>query len=195
MKHARLLALCTGVASLLLLTPVIAPAIAPAVAQSSQPSASPTPTTNASISFRRPLRVTNIRISNDFELRRSEYYFTIDFPADAVESLEKLTFEQVEGAGYPRYRDSGSYAFDNADRTPLPISAVQNNSDDKTITVEFDPPIEPGRQITVGFKARNPRSGTYVYQLTAFPVGATQGQYAGVDRFSVFDPSNRPFLR
>lgn len=101
----------------------------------------------------------------------------------------------MEGAGYPRYAGSSHYAVDNANRTSLPISAVDNNPDDKTITVEFDPPIEPGRELTVGFSARNPRSGTYVYQLTAFPVGATQGQYAGVDRFSVFDPFTRRFRR
>jgi len=178
----RLLFLFAATASLLLL--------APAVAQTNLPS---TPATNSAISFRRPLRVNNIRVSNDFELRRSEYQFTIDFPADAVEPLEKLTFEQVEGSDYPRYRDSGSDAFDSADRTMLPLSRVENNRDQRTITVEFDPPVEPGRQITVRFKARNPRSGIYVYQLAAFPAGATEGQYAGVERFSIFDPSFRRF--
>ena len=185
----RLLSLSIGVAAWLLLSPV--------AAQSNlSPAAAPTPATNSAISFRRPLRINNIRLSNNLELRRAEYRFTIDFPADAVEPLEKLTFEQVEGAGYPRYRDSGSYAFDNDSQRRLSLGRLENDRDRKIITVEFDPPIEPGREITVGFKARNPRSGTYVYQLTAFPVGATEGQYAGVERFSVFDPAiRRRFIR
>ena len=51
-----------------------------------------TPATNPNISFRRPLRVTNIRIPIDWQYRRTEYLFTVHFPADAVEPLAKLVF-------------------------------------------------------------------------------------------------------
>ena len=61
------------------------------------------------ISFRRPLRVTNVRISNNQELRRSNYLFQINFPEDAVEPLEKLVIEQIEGAQYPRFSLRRSY--------------------------------------------------------------------------------------
>lgn len=193
----RPFSLFAGVVSILLLGTVSSGTVAQVDTQTDIQPAAPispaTPSTNSNISFRRPLRINNIRVFNDSELRRSEYHFVIDFPADAVEPLEKLTFEQIEGAGYPRYRDSGSYAFDSAERTPLPLSRLENNRDERTITVEFDPPVEPGRQVTVALKARNPRSGIYVYQFTAFPVGATEGQYAGVDRFSISEPFRRRF--
>ena len=149
------------------------------------------PATNPDVSFRRPLRVVNARTSNKFEQRRSEYRFSINFPEDAVEPLERIVFAQVEGAGYPRYQGSGNYAFDSRDRTELPLSEVNNNRDNRTIVVEFDPPVEPGRDITVALRARNPRSGIYTYQLTAFPVGATEGQYAGVESLTFYDTSDR----
>ncbi|MEL7053814.1 MAG: DUF2808 domain-containing protein [Cyanobacteria bacterium J06588_5] len=155
----------------------------------SGPSPSISPADNPKISFRRPLRVTNIRVPIDRQFRQSEYFFTLDFPADAVEPLQKLTFEQIEGVSYPRYHPGDSYAL-GADRSPLPITATDND-DDRTVTVEFDPPVQPGQQITVALRARNPRDGIYLYRLTAFPVGATDGQYAGIERFNIYAPSRR----
>ena len=157
--------------------------------EQSSPSLSTSPSDNPNISFRRPLRVTNIRVPIDRQFRRSEYFFTLDFPADAVEPLQKLTFEQIEGVSYPRYRPDDSYAL-GTDRNPLPIAA-SDNDDKRTVTVEFNPPVEPGQQITVALRARNPRDGIYLYRLTAFPVGATEGQYAGIERFNIYAPSRR----
>ena len=151
----------------------------------------PGPATNSGISFRRPLRIVNIFTSNNLERRRSEYHFTLDFPAGAVEPLQKIVFEQIGGVDYPRYRDRGNYAVDSTHRAPLSLSAVENNPDQRTITVEFDPPVEPGRQVTVVLEARNPRDGIYPYRLTAFPVGATEGQYAGVERLNIYEPVRR----
>ena len=191
----------SSVAVMLLLAPAIAQdSTQPNISQpnspqidSSQPTVRPSlsPATNPNISFRRPLRVVDIYTPNNLELRRSEYHFRLDFPADAVEPLQKLVFEQISGVDYPRYRDRDFYAFNRADRTPLPLSVVENNPDQRTIVVEFDPPVEPGREVTVVLKARNPRDGIYTYQLTAFPVGATEGQYAGVERLNIDEPFRR----
>lgn len=154
-------------------------------------SASLTPASNPAISFRRPLRVSSMRIPNNLALRRSQYLFTFDFPADAVEPLEKLVFEQVEGADYPRYQSGDSYAFKAESGERLSLSAVEDNSDERNITVVFDPPVDPGEQVTVALSARNPRDGIYIYQLTAFPVGASVGQYAGVERLNFDRPRRR----
>lgn len=183
--------LLTGIVAMLLLTPAIAQNNPPS--DSAQPAnqAEPSPATNPRISFRRPLRVINIFTPNNLERRRSKYHFTLDFPADAVEPLQKIVFEQVGGADYPRYRDQGNYAFDRASRADLPLSTVNNDRDQRTIVVEFDPPVEPGREVTVVLEARNPRDGIYTYQLTAFPVGATEGQYAGVERLNIYEPARR----
>ena len=143
------------------------------------------------ISFRRPLRVTGVRISNNRELRRSNYLFQINFPEDAVEPLEKLVFEQIEGAQYPRFSPRRSYAFDANNDAELPFSRLENDADNRRITVEFDPPVNPGQQLTVALNARNPRSGSYIYRLTAFPVGATEGQYAGVERLDFHESFRR----
>jgi len=150
-----------------------------------------TPATNPAISFRRPLRVSSVRVPNNWELRRSEYLFTFDFPAEAVEPLEKLVFDQIEGVGYPRYQSDDSYAFETDSGERLSLSTVENDQDQRKVTVVFDPPVEPGRQVTVALRARNPRDGLYIYQLSAFPVGASVGQYAGVERLNFYRPSSR----
>lgn len=157
------------------------------IAQQSMPG----PATNPAISFRRPLRVSHLRIPNSLEFRRSQYLFTLDFPADAAEPLEKIVFEQIEGADYPRYRLDDFAAFDATDRTPFPLGTVENSRDQRTLTVEFDPPIEPGQPVTIALRARNPRSGIYIYQLSAYPEGASEGQYAGVERLTFDDPVRR----
>ncbi len=152
---------------------------------------SPAPASNPAISFRRPLRVSSVRIPNRWELRRSEYLFTFDFPADAVEPLEKLVFDQIEGFGYPRYQSDESYAFETDSGDRLPLGAVENDRDQRKVTVVFNPPVEPGKQVTVALRARNPRDGLYIYQLSAFPVGASEGQYAGVERLNFYRPNRR----
>ena len=149
-----------------------------------------TPATNPAISFRRPLRVNGVRVPTNWQYRRSEYLFTLDFPAEAVEPLKKIIFEQIEGVDYPYYNTGDSYAFKTDSRTPLPISVV-DNEDERTITVEFDQPVEPGGEITVALRARNPRDGIYVYKLAAYPAGATEGQYAGVERLNFYAPERR----
>ncbi|MEO0769573.1 MAG: DUF2808 domain-containing protein [Cyanobacteria bacterium J06649_4] len=154
----------------------------------------PSPATNPNISFRRPLRIVDIFTPNDLERRRSEYHFTLEFPTEAVEPLQKLVFQQISGTDYPRYRDRRNRAFDRNSRTPLPLSAVENNPEQRSIVVEFDPPVEPGRTVTVVLEARNPQDGIYAYRLTAFPVGATEGQYAGVERLNIYEPARRDRL-
>ena len=72
----------------------------------------------------------------------------------------------------------------------LPISVI-DDEDERTITVEFDQPVEPGGEITVALRARNPRDGIYVYQLAAYPAGATKGQYAGIERLNFYAPERR----
>ncbi|MGD1866785.1 MAG: DUF2808 domain-containing protein [Phormidesmis sp.] len=158
--------------------------------ENAQMSPSVTPASNPNISFRRPLRLTNIRIPIDRQFRRTQYLFTVDFPADAVEPLEKLTLEQIEGVDYPRYRTDDSYAFEAGSRSRFSTSTFDDD-DARTVTVEFDPPVEPGQQVTVALRARNPRDGIYQYRLTAFPVGAIEGQYAGIERFNIYAPERR----
>lgn len=150
-----------------------------------------TPATNPNISFRKPLRVTSVRIPNSWQFRRSDYLFTLDFPAEAVEPLEKIVFEQIEGVDYPRYDEGDSYAFDAGSRNRFALSGVESDRDQRTITVKFDPPVQPGSELIVALNARNPRGGIYIYRLSAFPVGASEGQYAGIQRLDFLEPSRR----
>lgn len=186
-RLSRLCSVGVCVAAITLVSPIWRQSI------QAQEAVLPTPVNNPAISFRRPLRVNNVRISNNWELRRSQYLFTFDFPTDAVEPLEKLVFTQVEGVGYPRYQAEDSYAFETDSQMRLSLSAVENDSAQRAIAVVFDPPVEPGGQVTVALRARNPRDGIYVYQLSAFPAGASTGQYAGVERLNFYRPSRDRF--
>lgn len=142
------------------------------------------------IHFARPLRLADVSIPNNWQFRASEYLFTIDIPADASQPLERVVFAQIEGADYPRYSTRNTHAFAEGDRhTSLTLSQVENDTDERTITVVFDPPIEPGLQITVALKAHhNPRGGIYLYQVTASPPGISgPGQRVGLGRLQFYE--------
>lgn len=163
----------------------------PAIAQET-PEVLPAPVAAAAnpIYFARPLRLANVSTPNNWQFRASEYLFTIDIPADASQPLEKVVFAQIEGADYPRYSIRNTHAFAEGDRhTPLTLSQVENDTDERTVTVVFDPPIEPGRQITVALKAHhNPRGGIYLYQVTASPPGISgPGQRVGLGRLQFYE--------
>ena len=163
----------------------------PAIAQEAAESP-PTPAAADAnpIYFARQLRLLDVSVPNRWQFRASEYLFTIDIPAAASQPLAKLVFTQIEGADYPRYSTRDTRAFEAGDRhTPLSLSQAENNTDDRTITVVFDPPVEPGRQITVALKAHhNPRDGIYLYEVTALPPGISgAGQRVGLGRLNFYE--------
>ncbi|MEM8807811.1 MAG: DUF2808 domain-containing protein, partial [Cyanobacteria bacterium P01_G01_bin.38] len=140
--------------------------------------------------FNEPLRLTHVSVPTKWQFRESEYLFNINLPAEAAEPLEEIVFTQIEGADYPSYSIRDTHAFEGGDRdAALPLSLVANDTDERTMTVVFDPQVEPGRQVTVALKAhRNPRDGTYLYRVVAYPPGtAGRGQRIGTGRLSFYE--------
>jgi hypothetical protein len=124
--------------------------------------------------FAQPLVLArDVSIPVNRQFRESEYLFTIDIPADAGAPLQQIVFQQIEGAGYPGFSTRETHAYEGGDRNAeIPLNLVSNDTDKKIVTVVFDPPVEPGRQITVALKAhRNPRDGTYLFEAKAYPPG------------------------
>ena len=100
-------------------------------------------------------------------------------------------FTQIEGADSPSFSARKTHAYEAGDRDlKLALALVSHDSDARTMTVAFDPPIEPGREITVALKAhRNPREDTYLYEVNAFPPGVgSQGQRIGLGRLQFYKP-------
>ncbi|MEL6468653.1 MAG: DUF2808 domain-containing protein [Cyanobacteria bacterium J06623_4] len=156
------------------------------------PQATPIPAAVPRSFFSGPPRITGVRVTNDTQYRESEYRFNISIPENAGESLEEVVFSQVEGRDYPSFSIRDTYAYIQGDRsTKLSLGLVANDTDEKTMTVVFDPPISPGNEITVALKAhRNPVDGIYLYEATAFPPGNNgQGQRLGIERLSFYDPA------
>lgn len=124
------------------------------------------------------------------------YYFTIAIPADAGEPLQRVTVVQRDGDSSNRRilvnpRNVRAFAGDGEDRgTPLPLNDVTFDRDTQTVTLNFDPPIQPGTTVTIGIRPeRNPYvGGVYLYGVTAFPAGATPyGQFLGYGRIDIDD--------
>jgi len=116
------------------------------------------------------------------------YYFTLDLPADAGEPLQRVAITKTEGGGDIYYRLDRFRAFEGTfyrKGAELAIAEVTADRDTNTVAVIFDPPIPPGRTITVGLRSlRNPHiPGVYLFGVTAFPAGEQPyGQFLGFGR-------------
>ncbi|MEH2437983.1 MAG: DUF2808 domain-containing protein [Nostoc sp.] len=123
------------------------------------------------------------------------YYFIINVPENAGESLQKVTIAQKEGAENIDYKLNDTRAFvGTSDRqeSRLTLGPVTAERKTRTVTVNFDPPVTPGQTVTIALRpVSNPSfSGVYLLGVTAFPAGEkSHGQFLGFGRFQFY--SNR----
>ena len=125
------------------------------------------------------------------------YYFTIAIPKAASEPLQRVTINQKQGADNIRYRLDDTRAFvgtrrDRGDK--IQLGEVTHDRETRTVTVNFDPPIPPGRAITIGLRPReNPStSGVYLFGVTAFPPGEkVRSQFIGYGRLQFYSNGGR----
>lgn len=116
------------------------------------------------------------------------YQFTIELPKNAGEKLKNLEFEQVENADTIQFNPNRTEAFLGSSARSKDVVPIKLTSTDNRWVLTFDPPIEPGKTVTVLLYARrNPSSGgTYFIGVTAFPVGENpHGQFLGFGRFRI----------
>ncbi|MHC0066265.1 DUF2808 domain-containing protein [Nostoc sp. UIC 10890] len=129
----------------------------------------------------------------DVNVWGATYYFTINVPENAGESLQKVTITQKEGAENIRYDLNDTRAFvgtRNRKETQLQLGSVTNERKTRTVIVNFDPPVIPGQTITIALRpVSNPSfSGVYLLGVTAFPVGEkSHGQFLGFGRFQFYN--------
>ncbi|MEH2319476.1 DUF2808 domain-containing protein [Nostoc sp.] len=138
----------------------------------------------------------------DVNILGGTYYFTINLPENAGESLQKVTIAQREGVENIDYNLNDTRAFVGTSdaygglrlrkEMRLKLGAVTNERDTRTVSVNFDPPVTPGQTITIALRpVSNPSfSGVYLLGVTAFPVGEnSHRQFLGFGRFQFY--SNR----
>ena len=115
--------------------------------------------------------------------RHAAYFFTLDLPENAGESLQKVVIapQNLTRFLWP-FRVQATRAFEGSRSNQgagLNLASVNEDPDTRAVTVEFDQPVPPGRQVTIAlYPQRNPRSsGIYIFRITAFPSGEKPQAY------------------
>lgn len=151
--------------------------------------------------FLRPPQFLDAFTTNNTVIRRNAtYFFTLDLPADADEPLQSVVIAPQNQVRFLQpYRLDKTTAFEGTPRNKqaeLGIGNVSVDEDTKAVTVDFDPPVPPGRVVTIALRPRRtPRmDGIYVFRVTAIPRGeqpqahiAGHGRLLFIDRDRNFD--------
>lgn len=120
------------------------------------------------------------------------YYFILNLPDNAGEPLQKVTFTQKQGTQDIRFDLKDTRAFEGTpDRViqRFSLSSVTRDRKTQTVEVTFNPPVSPGKTVTIGLRPyQNPAfSGIYLYGVTAFPAGErSHGQFLGFGRLQFY---------
>lgn len=110
------------------------------------------------------------------------YYFTIVVPENAGEPLQRIAIAQTEGGDDIDFDLEDSRAFEGTRRhqgNAVALYAATPNKDKQKLEVSFNPPVSPGKTLTIALKpVRNPRyGGVYLFGVTAFPPGEKARSY------------------
>ncbi|MBE9013767.1 DUF2808 domain-containing protein [Pseudanabaenaceae cyanobacterium LEGE 13415] len=133
------------------------------------------------------------------------YYFTLDVPENAGEPLQRVTIAQDPAIDRVRFNLRETEAFDGGSRsnTRIGLGEVTQDEKNRAITVNFNPPVAPGKRVTIALSPyQNPAfGGVYLFGITAFPQGdPAYGQFLGFGRISIYDRGSdsvffSPFFR
>jgi hypothetical protein len=117
------------------------------------------------------------------------YQFTLKVPENAGAPLQAVTIRQRENLETIEIDADESRAFEGdsfAGGPRLSLASVGGpDLPEGETTVMFDPPIEPGKTVTISLEAeRNPLlGGIYLFGVTAYPTGdQTNGLFLGYGR-------------
>ena len=120
---------------------------------------------------------------------------------NAGEPLQRITIVQDEGTDTVRFLPREIEAFEgtrNRLGPKLSLGEVTADHKSRTVTVNFNPPLPPGKTVTIALSPnRNPLSGgVYLFGVTAFPPGEkTHGQFLGFGRLHFYESGNSFFFR
>ncbi|MBD2456179.1 DUF2808 domain-containing protein [Nostoc sp. FACHB-87] len=149
---------------------------------------------DGTVYFAQPPRLVNtVTTYNEIYAWGATYYFTISLPENAGEPLQRLAINQHEGVDNITFDLNDSVAFEgkpSGKGQKVALQTVTGDRKTRTITLTFDPPVSPGKTITIGLKPwQNPRSsGVYLFGVTAFPTGEkSHGQFLGYGRLHFYN--------
>lgn len=144
--------------------------------------------------FSKPPRLISATTTQDGSyIWGASYYFTVEIPEKAGEPLAKLVIAQEMGQGQPKFNVREAEIFEGTRKKQgnrLKFHSIKISENPVTITATFDPPIPPGKTVTIHlYPVRNPQvGGSYLYGVTAFPAGAqAHGQFLGFGRIRIVE--------
>jgi hypothetical protein len=148
------------------------------------------------VGFSYPLRLTDSRTTrSDAGASSVTYYLRFNFPNAAEEPLDRVVITLDEGRRDPvfgyRLEATRAVATTEAGEFAVPLGEITQDEQTKALTIHFDPPVEPGQEITLALKPyRNPRfEGVYLFGATAYPVGTeVEPTFMGYARFNFYSP-------
>lgn len=146
-----------------------------------------------------PSLVDSTTTFNSVNVWGATYYFTLNVPQNAGEPLHKVIINQQEGADNIRFDLEDSRAFEGTRHqkgTRLTLGEVTQDRKTRTVSLTFEPPVPPGKTVTIGLRPiQNPSySGVYLFGVTAFPQGdRPNGQFLGFGRLHFYDNNSSYF--
>jgi hypothetical protein len=139
-----------------------------------------------------PLLVRASTTQNAAYIYGATYYFELNLSEKAGEPLGKVVISPEPSLDNVDFELEKTEAFEGNWRhegAALPIKNVIQDPHTQAIAVTFDPPVPPGRTISIGLRPeRNPFAGVYLFGVTAFPAGeVAYGQFLGYGRIQIYE--------
>ncbi|QLE54845.1 DUF2808 domain-containing protein [Nostoc sp. TCL26-01] len=151
---------------------------------------------DGTVYFVQPPRLVEVTTTyNEVNFWSATYYFTVSLPENASEPLQQITINQHEGVDDIRFDLEKSFAFEGTRSRKgqkIGLKDVTRENKTRTLSVIFDPPVPPGKTITIGLKPwQNPSvAGVYLFGVTASPPGEkTHSQFLGYGRLQFYQRS------
>lgn len=137
------------------------------------------------------------RAASSFNSTRviSTYFFAIQLPEDAGNSLQSVTINQQVNLETIRFFPEKSRGFlgdNNGKPIEVQVELDQSNNQNQ-LNIFFSEAIKPGEMVTIAIRARNPLyGGIYQFGVTAYPQGNNpQPLYLGNGRIHFYSPGGR----
>jgi hypothetical protein len=144
--------------------------------------------------FEAPPQLTDTAATfNSVRVWGAKYYFSLVLPEDAGEPLKIIEIEQLPAPDKIEYELDETFAFVGTRSNrgeSLSLNEVELNEETNTISITFDPPIQPGTAFTIGLEPlRNPAfGGTYLFRVRVLPAGNLPcGLDLGVGRLQFYE--------
>ncbi|WP_050857510.1 DUF2808 domain-containing protein [Acaryochloris sp. CCMEE 5410] len=155
-------------------------------------SSSAVPLPNGQTAFNSPPNLIKAASSYSSSNLPSTYFFTLKIPDNAGEPLKAVKIVQRKNRETIRYKGNATRAFRGnrwARGPQLSLAAIGGPTKPGEMMVVFDPPVQPGKTVTVALKAKqNPTfGGVYQFGVTAYPAGERSiGQFLGYGRLNFY---------